>query len=122
MKKTFSLGEAQFLTGKLVFEKIKELGLDIVAIGGLTMGADPIAYAVARYSYDTGTPINAFVIRKEPKKHGLQLQIEGGVNAGDEVLIVDDVVTTGATTKAMVKELKKLRPASITVVALCRVI
>jgi orotate phosphoribosyltransferase len=98
MKKTFSHGEAQFLTGKLVFEKIKELGLNIDAIGGLTMGADPLAYSVARYSYDVGAPINAFVIRKEPKKHGLQLPIEGDVKKGDNVLIVDDVVTTGNST------------------------
>lgn len=98
MKKTFSSGEAQFLTGKLVFEKIKEIKLDVQAIGGLTMGADPIAYSVARYSYDVGQPINAFVIRKEPKKHGLQLPIEGDIKKGANVLIVDDVVTTGNST------------------------
>jgi orotate phosphoribosyltransferase len=102
MKKTFSSGEAQFLVGKLIFEKMKEMGLEVQAIGGLTMGADPIAYAVARYSYDVKEPIKAFVIRKIPKEHGLQLPIEGDIEKGDTVLIVDDVVTTGnATIKAI---------------------
>lgn len=98
MKKTTSSGEAGFLIGKLVFEKISELQLRIDAIGGLTMGADPIAYAVARYSYDVQQPIQAFVIRKEAKEHGLQLQVEGNVKSGDRVVIVDDVVTTGSST------------------------
>lgn len=62
------------------------------------MGADPIASAVARYSYDMQYPIEAFAIRKEPKEHGLGLQIEGNVKEGDHVIIVDDVVTTGGST------------------------
>jgi orotate phosphoribosyltransferase len=98
IKKTVSSGEAQALIGKIVFEKIKDTGLHIDAIGGLTMGADPIAYATAHYSHHAKSPIEAFVIRKEPKPHGLQLQIEGNVKAGDKVVIVDDVVTTGTST------------------------
>ena len=100
MKMAFSSGEAQFLIGKLVFEKVRELKLNVNAIGGLTMGADPIAYAVARYSYDfdANNTIQAFVIRKEAKPHGLQLQVEGNVKVGDNVIIVDDVVTTGTST------------------------
>lgn len=98
MKNTVSSGEAIYLIGKLVFEKIIGIKLRIDAIGGLTMGADPIAYAVARYSYDVKHPIEAFVIRKEPKEHGLQLQIEGNVKTGDHVVIVEDVVTTGNST------------------------
>jgi len=98
MKKTTYSPEGAYLIGKLVFEKIKEAGLRVGAIGGLTMGADPIAFAVARYSYDAGEPIQAFVVRKEPKEHGMKLQIEGNVIPGDHVVIVDDVVTTGAST------------------------
>jgi orotate phosphoribosyltransferase len=116
MKMTFSSGEAQFLVGKLVFEKIRELNLDINAIGGLTMGADPIAYAVARYSYDIDpmNTIQAFVIRKEPKAHGLQLQVEGNVKPGDKVIIIDDVVTTGSST---IKAIKIAREYGLTVMA-----
>ena len=103
MKKTTYSPEGAYLIGRLVFEKIKEMGLRVSAIGGLTMGADPIAFAVARYSYDAGEPIQAFVVRKEPKEHGMKLQIEGNVNHGDHVVIVDDVVTTGASTIKAIK-------------------
>ncbi|MBI4848699.1 MAG: orotate phosphoribosyltransferase [Nitrospirae bacterium] len=98
MKKTTQSPEGMYIVGKIIFEKIKELGLHPNAIGGLTLGADPIAYAVAMHSQIAKEPINAFVIRKEPKEHGLKLPIEGDVTAGDHVIIVDDVVTTGAST------------------------
>lgn len=98
LKKTTFSPEGQYLIGKILFEKIKELSLEADAIGGLTMGADPIALAVARYSFDRGEPIEAFTIRKEPKGHGTMLQIEGNIKKGDRVIIIDDVITTGAST------------------------
>ncbi len=98
LKKTTQSPDGMYVVGKIVFEKIKELGLRPHAIGGLTMGADPIAYAVAMYSYIVKEPIHAFVIRKEPKQHGLKLPIEGDIKTGDHVIIVDDVVTTGGST------------------------
>lgn len=98
MKKTTMTPEGMFLVGKIVFEKIKEIGIKIKGIGGLTMGADPIAYAVARYSYDMQEPIEAFIARKEPKQHGLKLSIEGNIKSNDTVVIVDDVITTGGST------------------------
>lgn len=102
LKQTTYCPEGLYLVGKLLFQKLKELDLKVDAIGGLTMGADPIAFAVARYSYDMREPIEAFVIRKEPKGHGTMSQIEGNVKEGDRVVIIDDVVTTGASTiKAM---------------------
>ena len=94
--------EGQALIGKIVYNKIQQLNLKPKAIGGLTMGADPIATATAYTSFLRGSPIEAFVIRKEPKKHGLKLQIEGHVAKDDKVVIVEDVVTTGGSTiKAM---------------------
>lgn len=102
LKKTTCSPEGQYLIGNLVFDKIKELGLKPKAIGGLTMGADPIASATAYTSYLRNEPVEAIVIRKEPKGHGTMSQIEGNVKAGDEVIIIDDVVTTGGSTiKAM---------------------
>lgn len=98
MKKTTMAPDGMFIIGKLVFEKIKELGLSPDGIGGLTLGADPIAYAVAKHSYDMKDPIQAFVIRKEPKGHGLRLPVEGNVEQGNHVVIIDDVVTTGGST------------------------
>ncbi|MEW6571261.1 MAG: orotate phosphoribosyltransferase [Nitrospirota bacterium] len=114
MKKITYSPEGAYLIGKLVFDKIKKIGLSVSAIGGLTMGADPIAFAVARYSYDAKEPIEAFVIRKEPKEHGTQLQIEGNVNPGDHVVIVDDVITTGGST---IKAINIARDYGLVVVA-----
>lgn len=98
MKKTTQSPEGMCIVGKIVFDKIRELGLKPDAIGGLTLGADPIAYAVAMHSQLAKEPINAFVIRKEPKEHGLRLPIEGDIKEGDHVIIIDDVVTTGGST------------------------
>jgi len=89
--------EGQVLIGTLVYNKIQELNLKPKGIGGLTMGADPIAIATAYTSFLKENPIEAFIIRKEPKEHGLKLQIEGNVEKNDKVIIVDDVITTGAS-------------------------
>jgi orotate phosphoribosyltransferase len=88
--------EGMYLIGNLIFELIKDI--DIKGIGGLTLGADPIAYAVAYTSLQKGIPIEAFVVRKTPKSHGTMLWIEGNIKPGDRVVIVDDVITTGKST------------------------
>ena len=86
------------------------------------MGADPIVIAVARESLDqTGGPVNAFLVRKEAKGHGLRKQIEGLLDseAGCEVVIVDDVATTGEST---VKAIQAAREADLYVLgAICLV-
>ncbi|MBM4054910.1 MAG: orotate phosphoribosyltransferase [Planctomycetes bacterium] len=87
---------SMLLIGQLFFEKIKQLDAD--AIGGLTHGADPIAFATAMVSAMQGSNIQAFVIRKEAKSYGMMKLIEGNVSEGDKVVIVDDVVTTGGST------------------------
>lgn len=69
-----------------------------VAIGGLTMGADPIAMSTSQASAGTDHPVRWFSVRKEAKKHGLQKLIEGSVERGEQVAVVDDVVTTGKST------------------------
>jgi orotate phosphoribosyltransferase len=88
--------EGQYLVGNLVFEAIKDLGIS--AIGGLTLGADPIASATAYSSWLRGRPIQSFIVRKTSKDHGIIAAIEGKVRAGDRVAVVDDVVTTGGST------------------------
>lgn len=87
---------ATLLIGRIFYEKVKPLG--ITAIGGLTQGADPIAVATAMTSGMEGKGINAFVVRKVAKEHGLKKLIEGDVHPGDRVVIVDDVITTGQST------------------------
>ncbi len=95
-KKTVLSAEGMELTGKALFEKIK--GKEVDAIGGLTLGADPLAYACAMISNQAGSPLDVFIVRKEPKKHGTQRWVEGTVKEGARVVVVDDVVTTGGST------------------------
>ena len=90
--------EGQHLIGNLLFDKLGELGLKPKAAGGLTMGADPVACSLAHVSHMKGSLIEALVIRKEPKDHGRGRQIEGNVDEGDDVVIIDDVLTTGGST------------------------
>jgi orotate phosphoribosyltransferase len=80
--------------GRLIAEQVAEYGA--TAVGGLTLGADPIACAALA----AGADVKAFVVRKEPKEHGLQQQVEGPLlnAATDRCLVVDDVVTTGKST------------------------
>lgn len=98
MKKVTYYPAGVMLIGEAIYNKIMELGLAPVAVGGETMGADPVAVATSFTSQLKGNPIEAFSIRKEPKKHGMKLQLEGSVHDGDPVIILDDVVTTGAST------------------------
>jgi len=72
------------------------------AIGGMSIGADPITAAVVTMSAVRGTPVRGFMIRKEPKGHGTQQYVEGPVRPGEEVVIVEDVVTTGGSSLAAV--------------------
>ncbi|MGO9313475.1 MAG: orotate phosphoribosyltransferase [Syntrophobacteraceae bacterium] len=88
--------EGQYLVGNLVFDAVKDLGIS--AIGGLTLGADPIANATAYSSWLLGLPIQSFIVRKTSKDHGIIAAIEGKIKAGDRVAVVDDVVTTGGST------------------------
>jgi orotate phosphoribosyltransferase len=114
LKKTTYSPLGQYLIGNLVFDKVKELGLKPKAIGGLTMGADPIATATAYTSQLRNQPIEAIVIRKEPKGHGTMSQIEGNVKPGDEVIIIDDVVTTGGST---IKAMEAAEKAGLKIIA-----
>lgn len=106
--------EGQYLIGNLIFERIKDL--QVKAIGGLTLGADPIAMAVCYTSWLRQAPVSAFVVRKEPKGHGAMTQIEGNLSPGDRVIVVDDVITTGSST---IKAIEVCRSAGLEV---CKVI
>lgn len=88
--------EGLALLGEIFYDLIKDL--DVKGIGGLTMGADPIAHAAALVSYQRGKPVNAFSVRKFSKEHGAGGLVVGDVHAGDKVVIVEDVVTTGGST------------------------
>ena len=94
---TTTHAEGQALLGRLGLAALRDAGLRPDAIGGLTMGADPVAYAVAHASWLAGDPVHAFTVRKEPKAHGTGKRVEGCFAAGDRVVVVEDVITTGGS-------------------------
>ncbi|OGR08439.1 MAG: orotate phosphoribosyltransferase [Deltaproteobacteria bacterium RIFOXYD12_FULL_50_9] len=98
-KQTTLSAEGAYLCGKLLYNIIKENSEQIGAVGGMTLGADPLVTAVSLISYLEKTPIPAFIVRKESKKHGTEDYIEGRNNipVGTRVALVEDVVTTAGT-------------------------
>jgi len=105
-----------YLTARMILDMIKEDHLD--AIGGPTLGADPMVGAIASLSHQNNRPINTFIIRKQPKAHGKQQQVEGPLlNEGSSVVIIDDVATTG---KAFVESIEVLQKMNIKIIkAIC---
>lgn len=107
-KLTTCSAEAIPLVGRAFLRKMRERDWQPDAVGGLTLGADPIAMAVARESLETGRPIQAFMVRKEPKKHGMKRFIEGlEETQGLKVVVLDDVVTTGGSTAEAIEKIRE---------------
>jgi len=95
-KATTLSARGMYLVGHLMFNEIKDS--PVSAVGGLTFGADPIAVATAFASEINAKPVNAFSIRKTRKDHGIIRWVEGDVQSGQPVVIIDDVATTGGST------------------------
>jgi len=91
------------LIGQAGLEAIRQAGWPVDAVGGLTLGADPVAYAIARASLDAPPVIDAFTVRKEPKSHGTGRRIEGCFQPGMDVVVVEDVMTTGQSVLAAIE-------------------
>ena len=87
--------EGLVLIGRLGLEAIRRAGWSPSSVGGLTMGADPVAYAIAAASAAAPPAIDAFTVRKEAKTHGTGRRVEGNFSAGQRVVVVEDVITTG---------------------------
>lgn len=88
-------GEGLAIIGALGLNRLQARDWRPAAVGGLTLGADPVAYAIALAAAMQGAPINAFTVRKEAKSHGTGRRIEGNFTAGMRVVVVEDVITTG---------------------------
>jgi orotate phosphoribosyltransferase len=99
-KRTALLAEGHFLIGRLLLEAVLAQAPQAEGVGGLTLGADPLASAVSLTGYLAAHPLPAFIVRKEPKGHGTGQWIEGmsALRKGAPVAILEDVVTTGAST------------------------
>jgi len=116
LRRTTLSGEAAPLVGRVMLELTADLEYD--AVGGLTLGADPIATAMLHAAAAQGRQLDAFVVRKATKAHGMQRQVEGPEIAGRRVLVVEDTTTTGASPLAA---LAAVRAAGATAVAVATI-
>lgn len=110
-KPTTLSARGMYLAGHLIFEEIRDSAVS--GVGGLTFGADPLAVATAFASELKGQPVNALSIRKTKKDHGIARWIEGDVQPGQRVVIIDDVATTGGST---IKAVERARSEGLEVV------
>jgi len=94
------------LIGPLALAALRDVDWRVQAIGGLTLGADPISYAIAYASADSALPLRAFTVRKEAKAHGTGRLIEGPFREGDRVAVIEDVITTGGSALRAVEAIR----------------
>ena len=99
--------EGMVLIGRMGLAAIRAAGWRPKAVGGLTLGADPVAYAIAAASWGTDLEIDAFSVRKEAKGHGTGRQVEGNFNAGDDVVVVEDTITTGGSARRAIEAVER---------------
>jgi orotate phosphoribosyltransferase len=115
--------EGQLLIGRAGLGTLRATGWSIDSVGGLTLGADPIAYAIAHASAIAaerghGPMVRAFTVRKEAKQHGTGKLIEGPFRAGDGVVVVEDVITTGGSALKAVEAVRNAGGVVLGVLAL----
>ncbi|HEY4133537.1 MAG TPA: orotate phosphoribosyltransferase [Gemmatimonadaceae bacterium] len=106
------------LIGPLGVTAIHEAGWNVDSVGGLTMGADPIACAVSYASATSASPVRAFTVRKEPKTHGTGKLIEGPFREGDRVAVIEDTITTGGSAKKAIDAVRAAGGVVVGVLAL----
>lgn len=113
--------EGAALIGEGLFTLIQKNYSEAKLAGGLTLGADPLGAALAVISFQKGCPIPAFIVRKQPKSHGLQLWVEGGegFGPGTAVVVLEDVVTTG---KSALEAIEKIEPLGWRVLGVAAVV
>lgn len=105
--------------GPLALQHLADASLTPDAVGGLTLGADPVSYAIAYASALAGAPIRAFTVRKEAKSHGTGRLIEGPFRSGDSVVVIEDVITTGGSALRAIDAVQK---AGATVIGVLTVV
>lgn len=98
-RRTTMSGDGLAVIGALGLERLAARGWSPRAVGGLTLGADPVAYAIAVAAKQRGQRLDAFTVRKDAKAHGTGRRIEGCFEPGDPVVVVEDVITTGGSAR-----------------------
>ena len=115
-KRTALTAEGHVLVGRLLFDKVRRIRPLVRGVGGLTLGADPIASAIALTSFLEHEPVDSFIVRKEPKGHGTGQWIEGRktIPDGSRVVVIEDVVTTGGSALKAIERCRgeKLEPVA----------
>jgi orotate phosphoribosyltransferase len=113
-KRTTLTAEGHALVGRLLFDRVRKVQPLPRGVGGLTLGADPIASGIALTSFVEGEPVDSFIVRKEPKGHGTGQWIEGRktIPDGSRVVVIEDVVTTGGSALKAIERCRaeKLEP------------
>jgi len=117
-KLTTCTAEGGLLTARCFLDRIRGEGIRAEAIGGMTLGADPIVGAIAALSFGGETPLDAFIVRKEAKTRGTAKWIEGPVEPGMKVIVIDDVVTTGGSTLKAIEKSEEFGLEVVAVMAL----
>ena len=111
--------EGLYTIGSLGLAALAGSGWNVQAVGGLTLGADPVSYAISYASASTPRPLRAFTVRKEAKGHGTGKLIEGPFRPGDRVAVIEDVITTGGSA---LKAVAAIRAAGGTVAGVLAVV
>jgi orotate phosphoribosyltransferase len=112
-------GRGAYLIGHLLYDQLTPLHLD--AVGGMTLGADPMISSVIYRSAEVGSPLSGFIVRKEAKGHGTGNQIEGHLAPWMRIALVEDVVTTGGSTLKAIEAIRKAYP-TVEIVQVCSII
>jgi orotate phosphoribosyltransferase len=106
-RRTTMSAEGQYLTGRVCLAALQASGLQPTHVGGLTMGADPVSYAMARESFAQGAPMDGFSVRKTAKEHGTGQRVEGGLPTDAQCLVVEDSMTTGGSALKAIEALEE---------------
>jgi orotate phosphoribosyltransferase len=110
--------EGLSIIGPLGVATIQKTGWNVDAIGGLTLGADPISYAISYASATSDHPLRAFTVRKQIKAHGTGKLIEGPLRSGDHVVVIEDVITTGDSALRAIEAVRNAKASVSGLIAL----
>mgnify|MGYP001024821491 CR=1 FL=1 len=117
-RRTTMSAEGQHWTGKVCLDALLESNLDPTHVGGLTMGADPVSYALARETFEQGQPLDGFSVRKQAKVHGTGQRIEGGLPVGARCLVIEDSMTSGGSALKAIEAIEEFGATVVGVLTL----